>query len=188
MLQQHLRLKNTSYDQPRGFWRHFDPSRVPSHSEVGSRRHRGEGGGRGAPVKSLPGFDNTHAPRLLVNTGSHVTEESRAEPSRGERIVRERTKSSTVPLGRGSKRQPRDRAGRNEAECPPPVIAECFFGGAVTARTSHVSTAKLEGRRRWLRFFSCSDANVGLTKLEDSCSLLLAWFLRVFISPRLSEL
>lgn len=50
------------------------------------------GGGKGAPVKSLPGFDNTHAPCLLVNRSSHVT--PRAEPR--DRIVCERTKSDTA--------------------------------------------------------------------------------------------
>lgn len=46
-------------------------------------------GGKGAAVKSLPGFDNTHAPCLLVNTSSHVT--PRAELR--DRIVCERTKN-----------------------------------------------------------------------------------------------
>lgn len=46
------------------------------------------GGGKGATVKSLPGFDNAHAPCLLVNTSSHVTPRTEL---RG-RIVCERTK------------------------------------------------------------------------------------------------
>lgn len=46
------------------------------------------GGGKGATVKSLPGFDNTHAPCLLVNTGSHVTPRTQLR----DRIVCERTK------------------------------------------------------------------------------------------------
>lgn len=45
-------------------------------------------GGKGAAVKSLPGFDNTHAPCLLVNTSSHVTPRTELR----DRIVRERTK------------------------------------------------------------------------------------------------
>lgn len=45
-------------------------------------------GGKGAAVKSLPGFDNTHAPCLLVNTSSHVTPRTELR----DRIVCERTK------------------------------------------------------------------------------------------------
>lgn len=46
-------------------------------------------GGKGAAFKSLPGFDNTHAPCLLVNTSSHVTPRTELR----DRIVCERTKN-----------------------------------------------------------------------------------------------
>lgn len=49
---------------------------------------RNTSGGKGVAVKSLPGFDNTHAPCLLVNTSSHVTPRTELR----DRIVRERTK------------------------------------------------------------------------------------------------